>query len=123
MQILVIEDNQINMKFISEVLGIAGYSILEANNAQVGIDMAREYQPPLIIMDIQLPGMDGIEATKILKGDEKTSHIKILATTAHAMESEKQKILSSGCDDYISKPLDYKEFIARVHEFMANVPK
>ena len=118
MEILVIEDNAINMKFISEVLSMSGYSVLQADCATRGLEIAREKLPRLIVMDIQMPGMDGITATKLLKEDEKTSHIKILATTAYAMDSDRERILAAGCDGYISKPIKYKEFLASVKSFL-----
>lgn len=114
MKILVIENNPINMKFLSNVLEISGYEVLEATDAAIGISIAREKSPPLILMDIQLPGMDGICATKILKNDEKTKHIKIIATTASAMKGDKERIIEAGCDDYIAKPIRYKELLNKI---------
>jgi two-component system cell cycle response regulator DivK len=102
------------MKFISEVLKISGYEVLEAPDTTVGISIAREKLPPLILMDIQLPGMDGICATKILKNDEKTKHIKIIATTASAMRGDRERIIEAGCDDYIAKPIRYKELLNKI---------
>jgi len=111
LKILIIEDNPSNMKFISDVLKISGYEVLKATDAAVGISIAREKAPPLILMDIQLPGMDGLKATKILKNEEKTKHIKVIATTAFAMKGDKERIIEAGFDGYIAKPIRYKELL------------
>lgn len=114
MKVLIIEDNPSNMKVFSEMLSIAGYKVSEAFNAETGIRMAREELPGVIIMDIQMPGMDGIAAIKHLKSDQSTRNIKVLAATARAMRDEEKEIKSAGFDDYISKPVSYKEFIGKV---------
>jgi len=114
MKILVVEDNPMNMKFAADLLGRAGYEVLQAVDADAGIAIARVELPPLILMDIQLPGMDGLTATRLLKGDEKTSHIKIVALTAFAMKGDKERMLEAGCDGYVSKPINYKELLATV---------
>jgi len=114
MKILVIEDNPTNMKLITSILKKTGYEILQAENADKGIEMAIEKLPHLILMDIQLPGKDGLTATKILKNNPKTSHIKIIALTAFAMKGDKERILKAGCDGYILKPIRYKEFLKEV---------
>ncbi len=114
MEVLIVEDNPTNMKLASGLLKRAGYEVLEAFDADGGIAMAREKLPSLILMDIQLPGMDGLTATQLLKGDEKTRHIKIIALTAFAMKGDEEKMLAAGCDGYISKPIRYKEFLETV---------
>lgn len=114
MRILIIEDNPSNMKLVSEVLIHSGYEVLQAVDAKTGITIAGEKQPQLILMDIQLPGLDGITAAKILKSDKKTRHIKIIALTSFALKGDKDRILEAGCDSYIAKPIDYKKLLEMI---------
>jgi len=116
--ILVIEDNALNMKLVKSLLGIGKYSILAAEDAESGMQVARENHPDLILMDIQLPGMDGLTATKILKADQKLSAIPIVALTSHAMEGDDKKALDAGCDGYIAKPIDTKNFLATIGQYL-----
>jgi two-component system, cell cycle response regulator DivK len=112
--ILVIEDNATNMELSSFLLESADYSVLKAINAETGVAIAREQHPDLILMDIQLPGMDGLQATRMLKADEATRDIPVVALTALAMKGDEERIRAAGCDGYIAKPLDYKAFLAEV---------
>ena len=107
--ILVIEDNPANMKLSTLLLVHAGHSVMCATDAEAGLLMARTRQPALILMDIQLPGMDGLAATAILKRDPVTAGIPIIALTAMAMKADQEKSRSAGCDAYIAKPLRYRE--------------
>jgi two-component system, cell cycle response regulator DivK len=107
--ILIIEDNPKNLKLIRDLLQFKGYRTSEAATAEAGIDLAREQRPTLILMDIQLPGMDGREAMKILKGDGATSEIPIIALTASAMKGDREALLAEGFDGYIAKPINIKE--------------
>ena len=116
--ILVIEDNALNMKLVTSLLGIGKYRVLAAEDAESGMQVARENYPDLILMDIQLPGMDGLTATKILKADQKLSAIPIIALTSHAMEGDDKKALDAGCDGYIAKPIDTKSFLATIGQFL-----
>jgi two-component system cell cycle response regulator DivK len=109
--ILVIEDNAANMTLATFLLESAGHTVLAASNAEAGLTLAREQQPRLILMDIQLPGMDGLEATVLLKSDAATRGIPVIALTALAMKGDEQRILAAGCDGYIAKPMRYKEFL------------
>ncbi|MDQ6960759.1 MAG: response regulator [Mariprofundaceae bacterium] len=120
MKILIVEDNPANMKLACTVLAKAGYETLEATDAETAIQLARNELPSLILMDIQLPGMDGLTATRLLKGDQDTRDIKIIALTAFAMKGDEQKILSAGCDGYIAKPIRYKEFLKTVESFLSS---
>lgn len=113
-RILVIEDNPANMKLAVLLLNNSGYEILQAEDAEEGIRLARAQLPDLILMDVQLPGMDGLEATRQLKADVATRHIKILALTAFAMTGDREKIEAAGCDGYISKPIHYQDFLKDV---------
>ena len=107
--ILVVEDNPSNMEFATFVLESAGHTVLAATTAEAGVAMARAEHPDLILMDIQLPGMDGLAATALLKQDLTTSAIPIIALTAMAMKADEEKTQVAGCDAYIAKPLRYRE--------------
>lgn len=113
-KILIIEDNPNNMKLAQVILETAGHQVLQATNAIDGIEVARTDLPELILMDIQLPGMDGLTAARLLKEDVHTSHIKIVALTAFAMKGDDNKMRSAGCDGYIAKPIRYKEFLETI---------
>ena len=112
--VLVVEDNPANMTLAVFLLNSAGHTVLSATNAEAGLTLAREELPSLILMDIQLPGMDGLEAIALLKGDEATCDIPVIALTALAMKGDEQRIRAAGCDGYIAKPMRYQEFLATV---------
>lgn len=116
--VLVIEDNPANMKLSAMLLERAGYTTLRAWSAQDGLALAREHVPHLVLMDIQLPGMDGLEATRILKADPLTRDIQVVALTAFAMKGEQERIREAGCDGYIAKPIDYKRFLAEIAQWL-----
>jgi two-component system cell cycle response regulator DivK len=116
-RILVIEDNAANMKLAAFLLEQAGHEILQASDAEEGIRLAREQLPQLILMDVQLPGMDGLAATRLLKADAATRNIKIVALTAFAMNGDREKMEAAGCDGYIAKPIRYQEFLKVVGGF------
>lgn len=120
MKVLVIEDNKTNMKLTVELLKMEDYVVLQAEDADSGMAIARQELPDLILMDIQLPGTDGLTATRLLKADEKTKHIKIIALTAFAMKGDMEKIKAAGCDEYISKPIRYKAFLDTVKSVLGN---
>jgi two-component system cell cycle response regulator DivK len=111
-KVLIIEDNTANMTLAVFLLESAGHSVIGATNAEAGLTLAREEQPNLILMDIQLPGMDGLAATVLLKRDEATRAIPVIALTALAMKGDEARIRAAGCDGYIAKPLAYKDFLA-----------
>ncbi|OAE11864.1 response regulator receiver protein [Pseudomonas simiae] len=108
-EILIVEDNEANMRLARLLLVNAGHTVLWAADAETGLTLAREKQPALILMDIQLPGMDGLAATQLLKQDPDTAHIPVIALTAMAMKEDREKTRLAGCDAYIIKPLRYKE--------------
>ncbi|TAN53063.1 MAG: response regulator [Methylococcaceae bacterium] len=118
-RILVIEDNAANMKLAVFLLEQAGHEVFQASDAEEGIRLAREQHPALILMDVQLPGMDGLAATRLLKGDAITRDIKIVALTAFAMRGDREKIEAAGCDGYIAKPIRYQEFLQVVGDAVA----
>ena len=111
-KVLIVEDNPANMTLAVFLLESAGYSVISVTNAEAGLTCARDEQPQLILMDIQLPGMDGLEATRLLKQDDATRDIPVIALTALVMKGDEERIRAAGCDGYISKPLAYKEFLA-----------
>ncbi|MFQ5938155.1 MAG: response regulator [Acidiferrobacterales bacterium] len=108
--ILIVEDNPKDSKLIRDVLRAKGYETIDADTGEAGIELARERQPALILMDVMLPGMDGREAMKVLKGHPKTGHIPIIALTSFAMKGDRESLLASGFDGYIAKPIDIKQF-------------
>jgi two-component system cell cycle response regulator DivK len=110
--ILIVEDNPANMTLAVFLLQSAGHTVITATDAEAGLTLARDEQPALILMDIQLPGMDGLEATAVLKRDEVTRAIPVIALTALAMKGDEERIRAAGCDGYIAKPLAYKDFLA-----------
>ena len=110
-KILVIEDNQANMKLATLLLRKAGHEVLQAVDAETGLDLIRELSPELVLMDIQLPGMDGLTATRLLKADPALASVKVIALTAHAMKGDEGTMLAAGCDAYLAKPLHHKELI------------
>ena len=112
--ILVIEDNEKNRKLCRDVLQVKGYRTIEAESAEVGLDLARSQVPALILMDIQLPGMDGVAAMKQLKADANTKNIPIIAITASAMTNNRAAMLTEGFDGYQTKPITLKDFIGEI---------
>jgi len=110
-KILVIEDNPTNRKLIGDILRLKGSAVAEAENALLGLEIAKTGDFDVILMDIQLPGMDGLEATRRLRADPRTRETLVVAVTAHAMVGDRERILESGCDAYVTKPIAYKEFL------------
>ena len=117
--ILVVEDNDKNRKLVRDVLTFKGYHIIEAETGEDGVRLARERQPRLVLMDIQLPGIDGIETLRRLRADDLTRGIPVIAVTASAMDRDRQQIMAAGFDGYQSKPLNVKEFISAVEAILA----
>ena len=113
-RILIIEDNPANMKLASLLVGNAGHTALCAADAEVGLTLARSEEPDLILMDIQLPGMDGFAATALLKQDPETAAIPVIALTSMAMKADQERSQLAGCDAYIAKPLRYLELYAAI---------
>jgi two-component system cell cycle response regulator DivK len=121
-KVLIIEDNPANMTLATFLLQSAGHSVLAARDAETGLTLARAEQPDLVLMDIQLPGMDGLEATALLKGDEATREIPVVALTALAMKGDEERIRAAGCDGYIAKPLAYRDFLATISLHLVKAP-
>ena len=116
--VLIVEDNPLNMKLFSALIGAQGYEVLQAVDGAHGLELAQRCHPDLIIMDIQLPSMSGLEVTRNLKGNDGTRDIPIIATTAFAMRGDEEMILASGCDAYMSKPIAISPFLELIETFM-----
>ena len=116
--VLVVEDNPLNRKLVRDVLGHAGYRVLEAADAEQGIAAARAERPDLVLMDIQLPGIDGIEALGRLRADEATAAIPVAALTAQAMKDDRERVLRAGFDGYLEKPISVRELASQVRAFL-----
>jgi CheY-like chemotaxis protein len=116
--ILVVEDNALNMKLVKSLLTMGKYVMVEAHDAETGITLARDKKPDLILMDIQLPGMDGLSATRIIKEDPSVKDIPVVAFTSFAMEGDEEKAMEVGCAGYITKPLDTQNFLKTVEQYL-----
>ena len=112
--VLIVEDNELNMKLFHDLLEAHGYNILQTKDGMEALDIAREHRPDLILMDIQLPGMDGLAAIEILKREETTRAIPVIVLTALAMKGDEARIREAGCDGYIAKPMRYQEVLSTV---------
>ena len=112
--ILIVEDNDKNLKLVRDVLQVKGFSTLEAGTAEDGILLAREHKPDLILMDIHLPGISGIEALKVLRAEAATASIPVIAVTASVMQQDRKQITEAGFDAYVGKPINLKEFVETV---------
>ena len=117
-RILVVEDNELNMKLLNDVLEAHGYEVLSTGRGAVAIEWAREYHPDLILMDLQLPDLSGLDATRQLKADTKTRDIPVIAVTAFAMAGDEKKALDHGCDAYVAKPIILRDFLNLIAGFM-----
>ena len=117
--ILIVDDEPKILKLIHDLLQVSGYTTIEATDGKQGVELTKARKPDLILMDIRMPVMDGIEATQILKTDPGTRNIPVLALTAHAMKGDKEKILEAGCDGYITKPVDIRNLRKKVAEFLS----
>jgi two-component system, cell cycle response regulator DivK len=117
--ILIVEDNERNLKLVRDVLQVKGFNTIEAGTAEIGIELAAERKPDLILMDIQLPGMNGIDALKVLRSNPATADIPIVAVTASVMQQDRTLITQAGFDGYIGKPINIKEFLESVNNALA----
>ena len=117
--ILIVEDHEKNLKLVRDLLQVSGYQTLESETAEDGIEIAKESQPALILMDIQLPGMNGIEALKVLRADPSTQNIPVIAVTASVMHQDSQDIMAAGFNSYQRKPIEIKEFLDEVGRLLS----
>jgi CheY-like chemotaxis protein len=116
--VLVVEDNEMNMQLVEYLLEEGGFQILKASSGEEALKLTNENVPDLILMDIHLPGMDGLSVVKRMKESDRTSRIPILALTAHAMRGDRDRFLQAGCDGYISKPIDVKTFVPSIQRYI-----
>jgi CheY-like chemotaxis protein len=117
-KVLVVEDNDLNMKLVKRLLQLGSYQVLEAKDAEKGIQIAGEHLPDLILMDIQLPGMDGLTATKLLKKNDALKNIPVIALTSYAMQGDEEKAINAGCSGYLTKPINTRDFLDRIDEYL-----
>jgi len=118
--VLIVEDNELNMKLFNDLLEANGYATLQTRNGIEALDIARRHRPDLILMDIQLPEVSGLEVTKWLKEDEALRPIPVIAVTAFAMKGDEERIRAGGCEAYISKPISVSKFIETVKHFLGD---
>ena len=121
-KILLVEDNEMNRDMLSRRLEKRGYTLSIAVDGGVGVALAKSEKPDLILMDMSLPVIDGWEATKQVKADPETAHIPIIALTAHAMDSDRQKAISAGCDDFDTKPVELSRLLGKIEELLKKFP-
>jgi len=121
--VLIVEDNELNMKLFHDLLDAHGYQTLQTRNGMEALDLAREHHPDLILMDIQLPEVSGLEVTKWLKDDENLRTIPIVAVTAFAMKGDEERIREGGCEAYISKPISVATFMETIRQYAGDVRK
>ena len=117
-KVLIVEDNELNMKLFHDLLESQGYEVLETREGLQALALARQHRPDLILMDIQLPEISGLEVTKWLKDDEELSHIPVVAVTAFAMKGDEERIRQGGCEAYISKPISVPRFIETIKSYL-----
>ena len=117
-KVLIVEDNELNMKLFHDLLEAQGYETLETREGLAALSLAREHRPDLILMDIQLPEISGLEVTKWLKEDDELSHIPVVAVTAFAMKGDEERIREGGCEAYISKPISVMHFLDTVRRYL-----
>jgi two-component system cell cycle response regulator DivK len=120
--VLIVEDNEMNMKLFRDVLQATGYRTLEATTGEDALELAAAHPPDLVLMDIQLSGIDGVEALRRLRGDERTAGLCVVALTAQAMTGDRERFLEAGFEGYISKPIDVPEFIGAVKSYCGASP-
>ncbi|MEO0328095.1 MAG: response regulator [Pseudomonadota bacterium] len=118
--ILIVEDNELNMKLFNDLLEAKNYNILQTRNGMEALELARQHKPDLILMDIQLPEVSGLEVTKWIKEDERISHIPVIAVTAFAMKGDEERIRQGGCEAYISKPISVTDFVKTVQHYVGD---
>ncbi len=116
--VLVVEDNELNMKLFHDLLDAHGYGVYQARNSEEAMKLAREHKPDLILMDIQLPEISGLEVTKWIKADPDLADIPVIAVTAFAMKGDEERIRAGGCEDYVAKPISVSTFVEKVKRYL-----
>jgi two-component system cell cycle response regulator DivK len=117
-RILVVEDTEDNRQILRDLLSAAGYELIEAVDGQAGVEMAQRHKPDLVLMDIQLPVLDGYEATRRIKADPALKHIPVVAVTSYALSGDEEKARDAGCDAYIAKPFSPRQLLGKVRELL-----
>ena len=120
-KILIVEDIEDNRQILRDLLGMAGYTTIEAQDGAEGIAMAAEHRPDLILMDIQMPVMDGYEATRLIKADPALKTIPVIAVTSYALSGDEEKARAAGCDGYVAKPFSPRQMLAKVREVLGRL--
>lgn len=118
--VMIVEDNELNMKLFRDLIEAIGYETIRTRSGLEALDLAREHRPNLILMDIQLPEVSGLEVTKWLKDDEELKHIPVIAVTAFAMKGDEERIRQGGCEAYISKPISVPRFIETIKSYLGD---
>ncbi len=116
--VMIVEDNELNMKLFHDLLEANGYNTIQTRNGKEALDLARNHKPDLILMDIQLPEISGLDVTRWIKEDETIKHIPVIAVTAFAMKGDEERIRAGGCEAYLSKPISVAKFIETVRHFL-----
>jgi two-component system, cell cycle response regulator DivK len=119
--VLVVEDNERNMKLFRDVLAASGYRTLEATTGSLAVDLAQRHIPDIVLMDVQLPDLDGVEALRRIRGDARTAYVPVVAVTAQAMDGDCERFLRAGFDAYLPKPVDVRELLGLVRRYGAQV--
>jgi two-component system cell cycle response regulator DivK len=117
-RILLVEDQEDNRRIMRDLLSASGYQLVEANDGEQGLALAQSEVPDLILMDIQLPGLDGYEVTRRIKANAALNHIPIIAVTSYALSGDDQKAFAAGCDGYVTKPFSPRQLLAKIREFL-----
>ncbi len=116
--ILIVEDNELNMKLFNDLLQAHGYDTIKTNSGHEAYELTKKHRPDLVLMDIQMPEISGLEATKMIKSDNEIKHIPVVAITAFSMKGDEEKIRNGGCEGYISKPISVTSFLKTIAEFL-----
>jgi CheY-like chemotaxis protein len=117
-KIMIVEDNIINLKLVSDLLEIEGFTICRCIDAESALKALTDFHPDMILMDVALPGMDGLQLTRMLKSQQQTKDIKIIAITAFAMKGDHERVMEAGCDGYITKPIDTRRFTEQISQYL-----
>ena len=117
MIILLVEDNLLNQELVTDLLEMGGHTVVPADSGEIALEIARSQQLDLILMDVSLPGKDGLTVTAELKADPATRHIPVIAVTAHSQQKDRERIVAAGCDGYVTKPIDAQTFVSEIEKF------
>lgn len=116
--VLAIEDNKVNMLLVSRVVEAAGYNLIRAEDGPRALELLKEHEPDIILLDVNIPGIHGLELARIIKEDERLANVPVIATTANVLVGDKERCLDAGCDDYLPKPLDIRRLRDVMHHYL-----